>query len=116
MMRSVLPVSPGRRWLALSLLLFGAACGHNNGTPGPGPTGRFSAGIDAGGPYAAAKGIVINFRGSVTPGNALNASGLTFTWDFGDGASGVAGQFANHAYAAAGSYTVSLTVSDGNGV
>ena len=37
---------------------------------------------------------------------------LTFTWDFGDGQSG-SGQSTDHIYSSAGSYTVSVTVSDG---
>lgn len=37
---------------------------------------------------------------------------LTFAWDFGDGAK-AAGTTASHAYAAAGTYTVTVTASDG---
>lgn len=37
---------------------------------------------------------------------------LTYTWDFGDGNSGT-GQIANHTYQSTGTFTVKLTVSDG---
>ncbi len=39
---------------------------------------------------------------------------LTYSWDFGDGASG-SGSTASHTYASGGTYTVTLTVDDGNG-
>ncbi|MGB0652342.1 MAG: PKD domain-containing protein [Thermoplasmatota archaeon] len=39
---------------------------------------------------------------------------LTYSWDFGDGASG-SGVSPSHTYASGGSYTVTLTVDDGNG-
>jgi len=42
------------------------------------------------------------------------ADPLDFAWDFGDGAQG-AGQSSSHVYAAAGRFTVTLTVSDGDG-
>lgn len=53
---------------------------------------------------------------------AVDASGSTdadgsvvsYDWDFGDGATG-SGSVANHTYGAAGTYTVSLTVSDNDG-
>jgi pectate lyase len=56
------------------------------------------------------------------PGSPLGWSGAasggvapyTFTWSFGDGSS-AAGQSVSHAYASAGTYTVSLTVTDARG-
>jgi len=40
---------------------------------------------------------------------------LTYTWDFGDGSTLVVGTLVTHAYADEGSYTVSLSVADGDG-
>lgn len=42
---------------------------------------------------------------------------LTFTWDFGDGSSPVSGStgIQSHVYAAGGNYTLSVTVTDGDG-
>ncbi|MCH8816630.1 MAG: PKD domain-containing protein [Chloroflexi bacterium] len=66
----------------------------------------------AGGPYTGIEGSAITFSGSVSdPG--LNDT-HTFTWDFGDGASGT-GQSVTHAYADNGSFTVTLTVLDDDG-
>ena len=48
-------------------------------------------------------------RGSSDP----NEDALTYEWDFGDGARG-SGVTATHVYAAAGTYDVTLTVSDGS--
>ena len=48
-------------------------------------------------------------RGSSDP----NPDALTYAWDFGDGSRGM-GVTATHIYAAAGTYNVTLTVSDGS--
>jgi PKD repeat protein len=40
---------------------------------------------------------------------------VSYEWDFGDGKSGV-GESANHTYTTAGTYTVTLTVTDNNGL
>ena len=40
---------------------------------------------------------------------------LTYTWEFGDGASGVTGNPVTHTYDAVGNYTVNVTVDDGHG-
>ena len=63
--------------------------------------------------------------GRYAPGNALGFDGAASTggeqvisswsWDFGDGTPETEGENASHAYAAAGNYTVILTVSDANG-
>ncbi len=53
---------------------------------------------------------------SWTPG--LEAAGLTFSWDFGDGSAPTAfgaSSSASHAYASAGLYTVSLTARSASG-
>ena len=46
---------------------------------------------------------------------ALDGDPLTYTWDFGDGSSGT-GLTPTHAYAAAGVYTATVSVSDGSAV
>ncbi len=63
-----------------------------------------------GGPYAAAPGQAIVFDGSASADP--NGDVLTYRWNFGDGSAG-SGVTPTHAYAAAGTYTVTLTVSDG---
>jgi PKD repeat protein len=65
---------------------------------------------DPGGPYAAEPGQVVTFDGSASADP--NNDPLTYSWDFGDGAMG-SGLNPTHAYAAAGNYTVTLTVNDG---
>lgn len=71
--------------------------------------------LDALGPYAGAAGTPLAFVGIARdPGPADQAGGLTFAWKFGDGTT-AAGAMPSHVYAAAGSYTVTLTVTDTSG-
>ena len=63
-----------------------------------------------GGPYAAEPGQTITFDGSASADP--NGDALTYSWDFGDGATGT-GIAPTHSYAADGTYTVSLVVKDG---
>ena len=65
---------------------------------------------DVGGPYAGETGVAITFDGSGS--SDVDGDALTYTWDFGDGATGD-GEMPMHSYAAAGTYTVTLVVSDG---
>ncbi len=65
---------------------------------------------DPGGPYAAEPGQVITFDGSASADP--NGDALTYSWDFGDGSTG-SGVNPTHSYAATGTYTVTLTVNDG---
>ena len=58
-----------------------------------------------GGPYVATAGVPVQFNGSASP----NAS--SYTWSFGDGTVGT-GATPIKTYAAAGLYTVTLTVHD----
>lgn len=63
-----------------------------------------------------APAVAANGTASYAPG--LNASGLSFSWDFGDGSSATAfsaSSAASHVYGAPGLYTVTLTTRDGNG-
>ncbi len=55
-------------------------------------------------------GVAVNGSGSTDPDN----DPLTYAWNFGDGATGT-GATATHTYAAGGTYTIGLTVSDGRG-
>lgn len=65
---------------------------------------------DAGGPYAGTEGSPVAFDGSGS--SDPDGDALTYDWDFGDGSTG-SGVAPTHAYAADGSYTLTLTVSDG---
>jgi len=66
---------------------------------------------NAGGPYTGTIGTNINFNGSGS--SDPDGDALTYMWDFGDSQTGT-GVTVQHAYAAAGDYTVTLTVSDGS--
>ncbi|MDT8448801.1 MAG: PKD domain-containing protein [Wenzhouxiangellaceae bacterium] len=67
------------------------------------PTASFSA---------SASGLVVDFDASAS--SDPDGSISSYSWDFGDGAVG-SGVNASHSYAAAGSYTVTLTVMDNDG-
>lgn len=66
---------------------------------------------DAGGPYSGEAGLPVQFDGSGSSDPENDP--LTYAWDFGDGNNGT-GVTPMHTYAAGGSYTVALTVDDGN--
>ncbi len=53
-------------------------------------------------------GVALTFNASASKG-----SNLTYTWNFGDGQPPANGAVVQHAFAAPGSYTVTLTVQDG---
>jgi PKD repeat protein len=62
-----------------------------------------------GGPYTGKVGVAVSFDGSAStapPGQALG-----FTWNFGDGST-ASGATPTHTYATAGTFNVSLTVTD----
>jgi PKD repeat protein len=65
---------------------------------------------DPGGPYDGQPGQPITFDG--TGSSDANEDALTYAWDFGDGAMGV-DDAPTHTYAVDGTYTVTLTVHDG---
>lgn len=65
---------------------------------------------DAGDGYAAQVGQPIAFNGAAS--RDPKGAPLTFAWDFGDGSTG-SGPTPSHAYATAGHFTVTLTVSNG---
>jgi PKD repeat protein len=66
---------------------------------------------NAGGPYTAVRNQTIAFAGSAS--NDADGDALTYSWEFGDGATGT-GVSPSHAYTTLGSFTVTLTVNDGN--
>ncbi len=66
----------------------------------------------ANGPYAAQAGQSVSFTAAGS--NDADGSIVSYAWAFGDGQTGV-GQIASHSYAAAGSYTATLTVIDDKG-
>ena len=62
-----------------------------------------------GGPYQGATGQPMSFDGSGS--SDPDGDNLTYAWDFGDGGT-ASGATASHTYAVAGSYLVTLTVTD----
>jgi len=64
---------------------------------------------EAGGPYAGIVGTPITFNGTASSGSIT-----AYLWSFGDGFTGQ-GSMTSHAYAAAGTYPVTLTVSGPGG-
>jgi PKD repeat protein len=67
----------------------------------------------AGGPYHGEAGIAIAFSGAGS--GDPDGDPLSFSWDFGDGSGAAAGGAPTHIYSEAGSFVVTLTVTDGRG-
>ncbi len=76
------------------------------------PPGNQPPIANAGGPYSGTVGQIVDFNGagSSDPDGDL----LTYVWDFGDQTSDT-GATPSHMYSAAGTFHVTLTVSDGHG-
>ncbi|PYP58838.1 MAG: hypothetical protein DMD44_06825, partial [Gemmatimonadetes bacterium] len=89
-----------------------APCHAGHGAPTPPPANQAPT-ARPGGPYAGAVGDTIHFNGSTSSDPDGNVP-LTYAWTFGDGASG-SGATPPHVYAATGSYTVTLVVTDSRG-
>lgn len=71
--------------------------------------------VSAGGPYSATPGTPVSFVANVTdPSAADQAAGFTYSWDFGDGSTSTQAA-PTRSYAAAGTYTVTLTARDKDG-
>jgi len=66
---------------------------------------------EAGGPYVGQVGSPITLAGTATDPGAIDQMGLTYRWDLGDGTQG-SGPIVSHSYQQAGSYIVTLTVTD----
>jgi PKD repeat protein len=75
--------------------------------PNQPPTAAFNAS-----PSSTTVGSPVTFNGSTS--SDPDGSIVSYTWNFGDGMPG-SGVTAQHAYAAVGTYTVRLTVTDNNG-
>jgi len=68
---------------------------------------------DPNGPYSGSVGSVVSFDGSDS--SDVDGTIVSYKWDFGDGTIG-SGAAPSHTYAAVGPYTVSLTVTDDDGL
>ena len=72
--------------------------------------------VTIGGPYTGATGSAIAFTASATdPSPQEVAAGFAYSWNFGDGSTSTL-QNPSHTYASTGSYTVTLSVKDSDGV
>ena len=95
-----------------------AGCDNNGRTPPAAldpldPSTRTPPNANAGGPYSGTVNVAITFNGSAS--SDPDGSVVGYQWKFGDG--GVAaGAMPVHAYAATGAYTVTLTVTDSDGL
>src|ERR1700712_3355679 len=88
---------------AVALCALVSACGGGGGGGGSSPApATLPATVAITGAVRADTGTQQHFATDV-----VNTGGLSFHWDFGDGATG-SGASANHAYAAPGSYQVTL--------
>ncbi len=69
---------------------------------------------DAGGPYTGKPGVAITFNGA----NSYDPDGdiVSYSWDFGDETPLGTGSTPSHTYPSEGTYTVTLTVTDNDGL
>src|SRR5436309_13321163 len=77
---------------------------------GSGGCGNQAPTANAGGPYSGMPGVPIQFNGIGSSGTIAS-----YAWTFGDGATAT-GAMPTHAYASAGQYPVTLTVTDNLGL
>ena len=75
-------------------------------------TGNLTPVANANGPYISTTGIVVIFSSAGSADS--DGSIASYSWDFGDGSSSSAAN-PTHTYSAAGSYNISLTVTDNDG-
>jgi PKD repeat protein len=71
--------------------------------------------VNIGGPYQGNAQIPVQFSGSATEPNPKEQASLSYVWNFGDGTTAT-GTSPSHAFAADGIYTVTLTVTNTNGL
>lgn len=81
-------------------------------TVGTGGSGNQPPTARPGGPYAGSAGIAVTFNGSAS--SDADGTIANYAWSFGDGGTG-SGASPSHTYGAAGTYTVTLAVTDNNG-
>ena len=79
----------------------------------PDCAGNAAPSDDPNGPYSADVGVSITFDGS---GSTDDGTIVEYAWNFGDGTAMGVGANATHTYGAAGTYTVTLTVTDDGGL
>lgn len=96
----------GLTWLGFLLCM--GSCSEPAALPNQAPTAL------PGGPYSGTVGVAVGMDGSASSDPDDNTP-LSFAWSFGDGAS-TTGAKPSHAYAAAGTFTVKLTVTDAQGL
>lgn len=80
---------------------------------GSGGGGNQSPVARPGGPYSAVAGVPVSFNGAAS--SDPDGSIATFSWNPGDGSAPLTGATPSTTYAAAGTYTVTLTVTDNQG-
>ena len=94
----------------------GCASAGTNTYPGAGnvdpPAANVPPVADANGPYTGTAGQPVSFDG--TGSSDPDGTIASYAWTFGDGNNGT-GATPNHTYASAGTYTVTLTVTDDGG-
>jgi len=90
-----------------TLTVGGGSGGGGGGGTNQAPTSR------PGGPYSGTAGSAISFNGGAS--SDPDGSIARYAWTFGDGATG-SGATPTHTYSAAGSYTVTLVVTDNEGL
>ncbi len=92
-------------WASLAL----TACGGGTSAPPPQPT-NLPPSVTVTGNSDVEAGASTNLASSLT-----TTTGITFSWNFGDGSATASSPTASHAYADAGDYVVTLTVANGAG-
>ncbi len=113
-------VSPSHAYAAAGLYTVTLTVTDDDGATGSDTSTADIAGVpnvaptaDADGPYLGTAGLPVTFdgSGSVDPDGTI----VSYMWSFGDGNTGT-GMSPTHIYAAEGSYTVTLTVTDDGGL